>query len=51
MQEGNQEEFFSLMSVLSTPYDEQTDSLKRFGAKRPQWADSKAGCSMLSCSS
>jgi uncharacterized protein YdiU (UPF0061 family) len=51
MQEGNKEEFFSLMSVLSTPYDEQPESLKRFGAKRPQWADSKAGCSMLSCSS
>jgi uncharacterized protein YdiU (UPF0061 family) len=39
-----------LFKLLLKPYDEQTESEKWF-AKRPDWAKTKVGCSMLSCSS
>ena len=39
-----------LFELLKKPYDEQVDSEKWF-VKRPEWARTKAGCSMLSCSS
>ncbi len=39
-----------LMTVLKRPYSEQPEHAD-LGAKRPEWARHKAGCSALSCSS
>jgi uncharacterized protein YdiU (UPF0061 family) len=39
-----------LYQLLKKPYDEQLEMQKWF-AKRPDWANDKVGCSMLSCSS
>ena len=39
-----------LYKLLQKPYDEQPENEKWF-AKRPDWARTKVGCSMLSCSS
>lgn len=38
------------MDVLQHPYDEQENKGK-FAEKRPEWARTRVGCSMLSCSS
>lgn len=47
---GNYELISELFELLKNPYSEQPENEKWF-AKRPEWARSKVGCSMLSCSS
>jgi uncharacterized protein YdiU (UPF0061 family) len=40
-----------LHHLLKNPYDEQQEHEDEWFQKRPEWARSKVGCSMLSCSS
>lgn len=48
--EGDYSVVDELFNLLLKPYDEQNESEKWF-ALRPDWAKTKVGCSMLSCSS
>ena len=39
-----------IMRVLRTPYDEQPDAAQ-YAVRRPAWATTRPGCTMLTCSS
>ena len=48
---GDPSEIAALLDTLRTPYTDQGADRDRFAAARPEWARTRAGCSMLSCSS
>ena len=49
-EQGDFTEMENMMQVLRTPYDDQPDN-EKYAARRPDWATTKPGCTMLTCSS
>jgi len=49
-EQGDNSLVHELQTLLLHPYDEQPEH-EQWAEKRPDWARTKAGCSMLSCSS
>ncbi len=47
---GDHQLVIDLLDILRHPFDDQPGK-EEFAAKRPDWARTKVGCSMLSCSS
>ncbi|MBN4054756.1 YdiU family protein, partial [Nitrospira defluvii] len=49
-EQGDHSMVNELLDLFRHPYDEQTEK-EKYAEKRPDWARSRPGCSMLSCSS
>ncbi len=48
--EGDLSMLHTMQALLQNPYDEQPQ-FEKYAEKRPEWARTRPGCSMLSCSS